>query len=420
MISNWFLSRTARNAVALCKHIRKILDHQRDILPANGIEEIENALRETRRMISSRADKTALEAQMESLEKTANKWIKPYPNAAWRENIEVLLVALTIAMGVRTFFIQPFKIPTGSMQPTLYGVTSEPDFSRVTTQEQADEQAKLEKDLVIPTGWERIKNWFHGTSYVHVVAKEDGQLEGIEPPVHFLIFGIYQRIHFADKVYTIWFPPDYGAPPAGTLAMRAGLRAGQFFRKGDDIVKIAVNAGDHLFVDRLTYNFRPPERGEIVVFKTQGIKNLGEDQQGTFYIKRLVGLGGETLKLHHDYDVTGVPVLRGTATIPVGNLVVDGKPITASTPHFKDVYSFYGAKPDSLQIPYVENHYYGHAMVKALSEGEEFYVETNQFFVMGDNTMNSSDSRYWGSFPQKLVVGKELFVYWPITKRFGF
>ena len=62
------------------------------------------------------------------LEKVANKWLKPYPNAAWRENVEVLLVALAVAMGIRTFFLQPFKIPTGSMQPTLYGVTSrEPD-----------------------------------------------------------------------------------------------------------------------------------------------------------------------------------------------------------------------------------------------------------------------------------------------------
>ena len=47
----------------------------------------------------------------------------------WRENVEVLLVAIAVAMGIRTFFLQPFKFPTGSMQPTLYGVyRSQPKF----------------------------------------------------------------------------------------------------------------------------------------------------------------------------------------------------------------------------------------------------------------------------------------------------
>ena len=94
---------------------------------------------------------------MENLEKAANKWLKPYPNAAWRENVEVLLVALAVAMGIRTFFLQPFKIPTGSMQPTLYGVTSVPDFGRRTGLEQA-----AMANLVIPTGWTRVREWFGG------------------------------------------------------------------------------------------------------------------------------------------------------------------------------------------------------------------------------------------------------------------
>ena len=74
--------------------------------------------------IRTDGDKKAVTDSLVRLEKSANKWLKPYPNAAWRENVEVLLVALTVAMGIRTFFLQPFKIPTGSMQPTLFGVTS--------------------------------------------------------------------------------------------------------------------------------------------------------------------------------------------------------------------------------------------------------------------------------------------------------
>ncbi len=62
------------------------------------------------------------------------------------ENVEVLLVALAVAMAIRTFFLQPFKIPTGSMQPTLFGVNSENLLG--------------DKSFVRPTGWERVKEWF--------------------------------------------------------------------------------------------------------------------------------------------------------------------------------------------------------------------------------------------------------------------
>jgi signal peptidase I len=58
-------------------------------------------------------------------------------------------------------------------------------------------------------------------------------------------------------------------------------------------------------------------------------------------------------------------------------------------------------------------------MLEALARGNNFLVETNRYFVMGDNTFNSLDSRYWGSLSAKSVIGKSFFVYWPITKRFG-
>ena len=58
-------------------------------------------------------------------------------------------------------------------------------------------------------------------------------------------------------------------------------------------------------------------------------------------------------------------------------------------------------------------------MIGALAPGKEFHVQPDRFFVMGDNTMNSLDSRYWLDFPQDAVIGKAFFVYWPINKRFG-
>ena len=80
-----------------------------------------------------------------------------------------------------------------------------------------------------------------------------------------------------------------------------------------------VSAGDHLFVDRLTYNFRKPRRGEIVVFETLGIPQTDRDMYrippDEFYIKRLVGLSGETISLKQDYEVTGAPQFDG-GTVP--------------------------------------------------------------------------------------------------------
>jgi len=113
------------------KHVHKLLNHQRDILSPQAVDAVHGATVELGREVHTGADRATLEKQMEKLEAVANKWLKPYPNAAWRENVEVLLVALAVAMAIRTFFLQPFKIPTGSMQPTLFGVTSVPDYTQV-------------------------------------------------------------------------------------------------------------------------------------------------------------------------------------------------------------------------------------------------------------------------------------------------
>lgn len=386
------------------KHVRLLLQHQRDILSPAAVQALETGLQAMDEVLAARPDKAKLEQQMAALEKTANRWLKPYPHVAWRENFEVLLVALGVALAIRTFFVQPFKIPTGSMQPTLFGVTSR----------------RLEPDFHPPTGWARVREWFEGISYVHVVAKSDGLLEAIDPPAGPPILKFWQRLVVGGRTYMIWFPPDYGAPPQGTLAARAGLFPGRFFHKGEDIVHLRIQSGDHLFVDRLTYNFRPPDRGEIVVFETRGIPEESRLRYGIpsdqFYIKRLAGLGGETLAIKEDHQVTGVPVL---GTVPVGHLVVNGQPLSASTPHFQRLYSYNGASPNQLVLPYIENHYFGHAMLMNLAPDQEFPVEPNHYFVLGDNTMNSLDSRYWGDLAKSYVIGKSLFVYWPITSRFG-
>src|ERR1022692_4311869 len=380
----WFFSKTVRHLCAMRKHVEKILNHQRDILAPKAVGEIEGAIQETKNVVASGADKAALDKQMEKLEAAANQWLKPYPNAAWRENVEVLLVALAVAMGIRTFFLQPFKIPTGSMQPTLFGVTSDNLINQ--------------PDFKIPTGLTGVRQWFEGISYIHLVAENDGPLQSAEPPFRILIFNIWQKVIVGGKTFIIWFPPDYGAPPAGILEARAGLRRDQSFHKGEDIVKLRVSAGDHLFVDRITYNFRPPKRGEIIVFETKGIDNLPQDQ---FYIKRMVARGGDRVQLADDR-----------------HLILNGNRLDASTPHFENVYSF---NPKEQPL---DSHYSGHVNFPYLTpyfqgKPDGVVVAPDHFMVMGDNTMNSYDSRAWGDFPATNVIGKSFFIYWPITDRFG-
>ena len=400
----WFHSKTVRQANAMRKHVQKLLDHQRDILSAQAVQAVESAIASCRQTVAEQLDKPALEKQMENLEKAANKWLKPYPNAAWRENVEVLLVALAVAMGIRTFFLQPFKIPTGSMQPTLYGVTSENLIN--------------EPDFKIPTGLTRVREWFEGVSYIHLVAKNDGPVQAVERPVRILIFNIWQKVVAGGKTFMIWFPPDYGSE---TLESRARLQFGKEFHKGEDIVKLRVRAGDHLFVDRLTYNFRPPKRGEIIVFETKGIPEENRQRFGIpgdqFYIKRLVGLGGENLSIEPNYKVNDAP--QSSGTVDVGRVAVNGKPLSAAFPHFENLYTFYGASRASNPLDYKQNHYYGHASIGVLAPGQNYHIEPSDYFVMGDNTMNSLDSRYWGGFPSSAVIGSSCFVYWPITARFG-
>ncbi len=411
---SWFMSATVRDAVTMRKHVRRILSAQRDLLAPSAIAAVTSAIDGLNEAIEYKHTGN-IRIKMDEVEFAANKWLKPYPHAAWRENVEVLLVALSVAMAIRTFFLQPFKIPTGSMQPTLFGVTSEPDFTRIDfwkdnrdkIESEIAEQAKLRNAIVIPTGMERIKEWFEGISYLHIVAQSDGKLV-LGKTQKFLIFNLWQKYSIGDVEYTLWFPPDFGEQP---LEKRAGLYLGpdHVFHKGEEVIKMKVSAGDHLFVDRLTYNFRKPTRGEILVFETKGIDNpqMPQDQ---FYIKRMVVMPGDHVSIGDDR-----------------HLVINGIRLDASTPHFANVYGF---NPDT---PPRDSQFSGHVdgtvalkfdlyprLAPLFPDAQTVFTnDTDSYMVMGDNTCNSFDSRAWGPFPTKNVIGKSFFVYWPITDRFG-
>jgi signal peptidase I len=415
MISRWFISSTVRDASAVHKHYRRLLASQCDLLAPAAVDAVTAALADLQTAIAQGPNEI-IHAKAGELQAAAGKWLKPYPHAAWRENVEVLLVALGVALAIRTFFLQPFKIPTGSMQPTLFGVTSVPDFSQSSVRYWAQyarpaafesdlkEQARLRDELQFPAGWQRVKEWFAGNSFIHVVAQADGTIDQISPVSSFLIFNLKQTLWIGGVPHTIWLPPDFGEQ---TLANRAGLNHEHVYHRGEDVVKMRVSAGDHLFVDRMSYNFRKPVRGEIVVFATVGTQIKDQDQ---FYVKRLTVLPSERVQIGDDRHIR-----------------INGERLDGATPHFENVYSF---NPATLPR---ESRYSGH-LNNTVANADDIYPEiaplfpdaetifTNgpdSYMVFGDNTCNSSDSRYWGTFPAKNIIGKSFFVYWPLTDRFG-
>jgi len=129
-----------------------------------------------------------------------------------------------------------------------------------------------------------------------------------------------------------------------------------------------LNIGNHLMVNKFIYYFKKPRRGDILVFVYP--VNPKKD-----FIKRLIGLPGETIQIKD------------------GSVFINGEELKA---------------PQVIAERYYYNEgMYGEGMIK---------IPDNAYFVMGDNTRNSKDSRFWGFVPKKNLLGKAFFVYWPLIK----
>lgn len=397
MMLRYFRSRPTREAHHLQRRVKSLLRAQRDLLSPQAVTALQTASAELDSALESGAPPDQLQSKMAALGRAADKSIRPYPNPSARENVDVILVALVVALSIRTFFLQPMAIPTGSMQPTLFGVRTE----------NLKEIAGAEVPGFLMRGFHF---WILGRSYFDITARAAGRIETVErPQAVFLPFIRKQRFLLGNVWHTIWFPPKNlpalsGIPEELLLFAHGGARPNQVYEPGDSVIKVKVTSGDRLFADRFTYNFRQPRRGEIIIFTSTGIRGLIQD---THYIKRLVALGGEEVRIGNDR-----------------HLIIDGERLDATTARFENIFASTSPPRENQYSGYVNNlvaQKHGRPGIAPLfpDETEAYTVRPNHYLAFGDNTMNSHDSRAWGDFQRERVVGRCGFVFWPISPRFG-
>ena len=104
----------------------KVWSYRRDQLSEKDSDELVGRTRDLKRLLKDRADAARLKLGIESLEGALGRTGGAiYPKTSLVENVEFFLVAAIVILGIRTYFVQPFKIPTNSMWPTYYGMVAE-------------------------------------------------------------------------------------------------------------------------------------------------------------------------------------------------------------------------------------------------------------------------------------------------------
>ncbi|MGK7919676.1 MAG: signal peptidase I [Trichodesmium sp.] len=131
-----------------------------------------------------------------------------------------------------------------------------------------------------------------------------------------------------------------------------------------------LEVGDRLVVEKVSYHFHPPTKGDIIVFQPpQQLQRYGYKKNQAF-IKRVIGLPGDTIKIEN------------------GLVYINDQPLSEN----------YIAEPPEYSL------------------ATSVTVPKNQYFVMGDNRNNSNDSHVWGFLPRKNIIGRAIFRFWPYQR----
>jgi signal peptidase I len=398
-----FTPKWKKEAKLLAKGALKFLHYKLDLLKPDRVDEITSRRSDLLEAIQAGDRAKADEASKQLRATCENALPREAPPTWLEENVEVMFVAIVIALGLRAYYLQPFRIPTGSMMPSLNGITG--------TMAPESEWPGLPTRIV-----EQV---LRGRSYIKVVNDQDRRVQvGLAQDGPQARVEDYQWLHFFSRSMLLSLDgkplslpaPNSSVQSAGLrAAVKRAIAAGEvqgntvLLKKGAILCEGYVDTGDLVLVDKFSYHFRKPVRGEVFVFDTieieKKIKQFNGDQStGSHYIKRLCGLPGDEL------------------AVQTPDLLNHGKIL--QEPGIQRVAQHQGAYGKLNPRGYA---YAADPKARLNQPGQALELAATarpgyrQYAACGDNTGNSLDSRYWGPVNEFNLVGPALFALWPIT-----
>src|SRR5256714_7401635 len=210
-----FTRKYIKHGHRMIRHAEKLLRYRRDVLSESTMGDFKLQIEALRQSLKDRNEAKA----REETDRLHDLYVKHLPapkDASWRENVEVILVAVVVAVGIRSYFLQPFKIPTGSMQPTLNGIIGHRAFVANEGEITIDQKPQYEKraggwywksypaDGAKPNILRQVAEYVVlGRNYINVVAKEDDTVRQINAK-NFAFFFTFSQIVCQNDTYLVY------------------------------------------------------------------------------------------------------------------------------------------------------------------------------------------------------------------------
>ncbi len=391
-VFSWFTPRWRRDGFAVRNATRRYMRHFKHKISEERYEDLNTPLVKLNTALL-RWDKESAIKQCQMIESVSES-CRGFRRGFVAEMAESLFVILVVFLGIRTYYAQPFRIPTGSMQPSLNGIIVHP----------VEEIPHFGQRC-----WDTITK---GSSYIEVIANTNKDIVNLTSREKWLLF-IETVIHFSDGS-TATVPSAPGAiiqylKDVGKYAPNPITGSLASFKAGEPVIRARADAGDMVIVNRVSYHFRRPDLGETFVFDTRGIKtdsdptsNMSDQSKGTHYIKRLSGLPGQTVSIKQPY-------LYINSEIP--DIATFKRISDRRAPYNSEGY----IPADGSSNPFAFITEKRHLVLKYNADKPNL----NEYAALGDNTTNSLDSRYWGAVRQFNVLGPAAFTLWPFTEHWG-